>query len=396
MYAVGVKTAIFLNLNFLAKPAAGCSAIKRYSPLNNPPKRLSEHGKIPVTVLTGFLGSGKTTVLNGLVRHRALRHTAVIINEFGEIGLDHELVQKSEENFILVRNGCVCCTVRGDLVSTLGDLTDRQRRGEIAPLDRVVIETTGLADPAPILHTLMNDKSLLNYYGLGAVVTTIDAVNGLNTLDHHQEAVKQMGIADLLLLTKTDLAATNVVSALGDRITAINPGAKVFRTVGGEIDPCDFFASSLYCLEGKTANVQNWLRAEAYEEAAHTHAHHSEHDHGETSDVNRHDDRIRAYCVTREQPISWAGITKWLELISGMRGTDLLRVKGIVNVLEHPSRPMVIHGVQHLFHPPIQLSEWPSDDHRTRIVFITRDIDQNVIEDTLRVFEHGRVKGAIR
>ena len=350
---------------------------------------LSEHRKIPVTVLTGFLGSGKTTVLSGLVRHQALRRTAVIINEFGEIGLDHELVQKSEENFILVRNGCICCTVRGDLVSTLQDLTDRQCLRDIGTLDRVVIETTGLADPAPILHTLMNDRSLLNDYGLGAVVATIDAVNGLDTLDQHQEAVKQIGIADLLLLTKTDLASPEEVSALRDRIAAINPGAKIVRTIGGNIDPADFFASGLYRLEGKTADVQNWLRAESYDDVIRAHAHHGKH---ETSDVNRHDDRIRAYCVTREQPISWAGLSRWLDLIIGMRGNDLLRVKGIVKVLEHPSQPMVIHGVQHLFHPPIQLSEWPSDDHRTRIVFITRDIDQDVIEDTLRVFEHRQKK----
>jgi G3E family GTPase len=393
MYAGRVKTAIFLTLGFLAKARSRSAipfqdiCVEQGNHVTTP--NLSEHRKIPVTVLTGFLGSGKTTVLSGLVRHQALRRTAVIINEFGEIGLDHELVQKSEENFILVRNGCVCCTVRGDLVSTLQDLTDRQRLRDIGTLDRVVIETTGLADPAPILHTLMNDRSLLSDYGLGAVVATIDAVNGLDTLDQHQEAVKQIGIADLLLLTKTDLASPEEVSALRDRIAAINPGAKIVRTIGGNIDPADFFASGLYRLEGKTADVQNWLRAESYDDVVRAHAHHGKH---ETSDVNRHDDRIRAYCVTREQPISWAGLSRWLDLIIGMRGNDLLRVKGIVKVLEHPSQPMVIHGVQHLFHPPIQLSEWPSDDHRTRIVFITRDIDQDVIEDTLRVFEHRQKK----
>ena len=198
------------------------------------------------------------------------------------------------------------------------DLTDRQCRRDIGTLDRVVIETTGLADPAPILHTLMNDPSLLNDYGLGAVVATIDAVNGLDTLDQHQEAVKQIGIADLLLLTKTHLASPEEVSALGDRIAAINPGANIVRAMGGNIDPAHFFASGLYRLEGKTADVQNWLRAESYDDAIRTHAHHGKH---ETSDVNRHDDRIRAYCVTREQPISWAGLSRWLDLIIGMRVT---------------------------------------------------------------------------
>jgi G3E family GTPase len=352
---------------------------------------LPGRAKIPISVLTGFLGSGKTTVLNGLVKSQALRRAAVIINEFGEIGLDHELVQKSEENFMLVRNGCVCCTVRGDLISTLKDLSARQKRSEIEDLERVVIETTGLADPAPILHTLMNEQSLLDDgYGLGAVVTTIDAVNGLGTLDNHQEAVKQAGIADLLLLTKTDLAAASDVSALQERITAINPGAKTLQAVNGVVSPADFFATGLYRLENKTVDVQNWLNAEAY--ISHSHAHADDHAHTHAAapeiDPSRHSDGIRAYCVIREQPISWPGFCKWLDLVSAMRGNDLLRVKGIVNVIEEPSMPVVIHGVQHIFHPPIKLDAWPSDDRRTRIVFITRNIDQEVIEETLRVFEH--------
>jgi G3E family GTPase len=352
---------------------------------------LPERGRIPVTVLTGFLGSGKTTVLNGLVRNQALRRTAVVINEFGEIGLDHDLVQKSDENFLLVRNGCVCCTVRGDLISTLRDLSVRQQRREIEILERVVIETTGLADPAPILHTLMNDQSLLeDGYALGAVITTVDAVNGLDTLDNHQEAVKQAGISDLLLLTKTDLASESAVSVLRERIAAINPGARIIQATNGEIVPADFFSTGLYRPESKTAEVQNWLNAEAYA-ADHLHAHADgpEDDHGgSTQDArNRHGDRIKAYCVIRDRPISWAGFSAWLDMVSAMRGNDLLRVKGIVNVIEHPSRPTVIHGVQHIFHPPIELDEWPSDDHRTRIVFITRDIEQETIEETLRVFE---------
>lgn len=356
---------------------------------NSPHRR-----KTPVTVLTGFLGSGKTTVLNGLVRNNGLRRTAVVINEFGEIGLDHELVQKSDENFMLVRNGCICCTVRGDLISTLQDLSARQQRGEIERLGQVVIETTGLADPAPILHTLMNDQSLVEEgYRLGAVVTTIDAVNGLDTLDNHQEAVKQLGVADLLLLTKTDLAAPKAVSVLRDRIGAMNPGAKVVRTINGEISPDEFFSTGLYRLEGKTAQVHQWLNAEAYA-GADTHEHAHQHDDVSAEhDPNRHGDRIKAFCLTREQPISWAGFSAWLDLVSGMRGNDLLRVKGIINVTEHSSRPIVIHGVQHIFHPPIQLEEWPSEDHRTRIVFITRDIEQDTIEQTFSVFERRRARG---
>jgi G3E family GTPase len=358
-------------------------------------------GKIPVTVLTGFLGSGKTTILNGLVRHQALRKTAVIINEFGEIGLDHDLVQKSDENFILVRNGCVCCTVRGDLISTLQDLSTRQQRGELEPLERVVVETTGLADPAPIVHTLMNDQSLIDEYGLAAVVTAVDAVNALETLDNHEEAVKQVGVADLILFTKTDLAPVGALSVLQARLAKMNPGAKTARAINGEIEPTEFFNHGLYRPGSKTVEVQDWLNAEAYDvNRAHSHStrvhtHEHEHEQGITTEArNRHGDRIKAYCVTREHPISWAGFTAWLEMVSGMRGNDLLRVKGIINVLEHPARPIVIHGVQHIFHPPIQLDAWPSEDHRTRIVFITRDIDQDVIDQTLRVFERRAAKQA--
>jgi G3E family GTPase len=280
--------------------------------------------------------------------------------------------------------------VRGDLISTLRDLSDREQRHEINALERVVIETTGLADPAPILHTLMNDQTLLSIgYGLGAVVTTIDAINGLSTLDNHQEAIKQAGIADLMLLTKADLAPTGTVAALQNRIAAINPGAKIIQAVNGEISPAEFFGSGLYQLEGKTTEVQSWINAEAYVETErHLHNDHEHHQAELPKDShNRHGDRIRAYCVTREHPISWAGFSAWLDMVSAMRGNDLLRVKGIVNVIEHPSCPIVIHGVQHIFHPPIRMDEWPSSDHRTRIVFITRDIDKEVIEETMRVFE---------
>jgi G3E family GTPase len=349
--------------------------------------------KIPVTVLTGFLGSGKTTVLNALVKNPALPGTAVIINEFGEIGLDHELVQHSDEQLMLVRDGCICCTVRGDLVSTLGDLSARRQTGQVPPFERVLIETTGLADPAPILHTLMNDAAIAGSYGLGAVVTTLDAVNGLGTLDSHQEAVKQAGVADLLLLTKTDLAPPETVSALRERLAALNPGARILTASNGRVDVAHFFAAGLYRPETKNADVQSWLNAEAYGEAdSHAHAGAHDHEHAGHGDHNRHSDRIRAFCVVREQPISWTGFSAWLDLVSAMRGDDLLRVKGIVNVLEEPGRPLVIHGVQHIFHPPMRLDAWPSDDHRTRIVFITRDIDRETIEDTLRVFERRRAR----
>ncbi len=345
--------------------------------------------KLPVTVLTGFLGSGKTTVLARLLKNPQLKDTAIIVNEFGEVGLDHDLLQRTDEDLILLANGCVCCTVRGDLVEAFHKLEAQRLAG--ASFDRVIIETTGLADPAPILHTLMSDESVTAHYRLAQVITTLDAVNAMATLDQHPEAVKQAAVADRILLTKTDMSGD--VDALRDRIAALNPAAPVVLSLNGEVSVDDFFGDAGFDITGKTASVQDWLRIEAYEPGhdhhhAHDHDHHGHHHHEETVDRNRHNDRISAYSVIREQPISWAGFSAWLDMISKMRGDDLLRVKGIVNVIEHPGRPVVIHGVQHVFHPPAFLDQWPGDDHRTRLVFITRDIDREDIDATLQVFEH--------
>lgn len=347
--------------------------------------------KLPVTVLTGFLGSGKTTVLARLLKNPQLKDTAIIVNEFGEVGLDHDLLQRTDEDLILLANGCVCCTVRGDLVEAFHKLESQRLAG--ASFDRVIIETTGLADPAPILHTLMSDESVTAHYRLAQVITTLDAVNAMATLDQHPEAVKQAAVADRILLTKTDISRAEGVVALRARIATLNPAAPVVLSLNGEVSVDDFFGDAGFDITGKTASVQDWLRIEAYEPGhdhhhAHDHDHHGHHHHEETVDRNRHNDRISAYSVIREQPISWAGFSAWLDMISKMRGDDLLRVKGIVNVIEHPGRPVVIHGVQHVFHPPAFLDQWPGDDHRTRLVFITRDIDREDIDATLQVFEH--------
>jgi G3E family GTPase len=343
---------------------------------------------IPVTVLTGFLGSGKTTVLARLLKNPQLEKTAIIVNEFGEVGLDHDLLERSDEDLILLANGCVCCTVRGDLVEAFHKL-DAQRASGAALFERVIIETTGLADPAPILHTLMGDSFVTARYRLDQVVTTLDAVNGMATLDQHDEAVKQAAVADRILLTKTDLATAQDVQALRKRIAALNPAAPLRVVMNGETAAQDFFGQARFDVAGKTTSVQDWLRIEAYEPDHHAHGHdqHDHHHHDEV-DRTRHDDRISAYSVIRDQPISWAGFSAWLDMISQLRGDDLLRVKGIVNVIEHPGRPVVIHGVQHVFHPPVFLDQWPGDDHRTRLVFITRDIDRDDIDATLQVFEN--------
>ncbi|MGH7044915.1 MAG: CobW family GTP-binding protein [Stellaceae bacterium] len=347
----------------------------------------TEPSLIPVTLLTGFLGSGKTTVLNHVLKQPGMAATAVIVNEFGEIGIDHLLVEKATDDVVLLNSGCLCCTVRGDIVDTLLNLFVGRANGKIPDFARVVIETTGLADPAPILHTLISDPLVAARYMLDGVVATVDAVNGTGTLDRQPEAVKQAAVADRLLLTKTDLTDADTAAALTARLAALNPGAPLVSVAGGEVDPALLFNLGFYDPKTKSVDVQRWLRDEAFE-AGHGHEHNHEgvHD-ADRPDVNRHDDRIRAFCITRDQPISWAALSGWLDALATMRGDDLLRLKAIVALSDRPNEPVVVHGVQHLFHPPVLLKEWPSDDHRTRMVFITRDLPKEAIETTLAAFE---------
>ena len=344
---------------------------------------------IPVTLLTGFLGSGKTTVLNHVLKQPEMAATAVIVNEFGEIGLDHLLVERSSEDVVLLNSGCLCCTVRGDIVDTLTNLFVDRVKGKIPYFTRVAIETTGLADPAPILHTLMTDQIVAARYLLDGVVTTVDAINGAGTLDKQPEAVKQAAVADRLLLTKTDLADPVARQKIEARLEALNPSAAIVSVAQGVVDPARLFNIGFYDPATKSVDVRRWLRDEAFE-SGHAHDLRPKHDlrHGhEHPDVNRHDDRIRAFCITRERPISWAALSAWLDGLATMRGDDLLRLKAIVALSDRPDQPVVLHGVQHLFHPPVLLPEWPSEDHRTRMVFITRDLPREAIEATLAAFE---------
>jgi G3E family GTPase len=333
---------------------------------------------IPVSVLTGFLGSGKTTLLAHLLRHPDFSRTAVVINEFGEVGLDHELVEASDESFIQLQTGCLCCTIRGDLVRTLEELLRRRDAGMVPPFERVVIETSGLADPAPILHALMTDAAIASHLALAGVVATVDAVNGAGTLDRQPESVKQAAVADRLVLTKTDLAEA-APDALLARLTALNAAAPVLRAAHGRIDPARLFDAGLYDPTGKAPDVARWLAAEAH---AHPH-HHGHHAH----DPNRHDAHISTFCLIREKPIRAVALALFLETLAEHRGADLLRVKGILNIAESPDRPAVIHGVQHVFHPPAWLDRWPSEDRRSRLVFITRDIPRAWIELLLEALD---------
>lgn len=347
---------------------------------------------LPVAVLTGFLGAGKTTLLNSLLKDPLLANAAVIINEFGDVGIDHLLVEKSDDNIIEMASGCLCCTIRGDLINTMYDLLARRGRGEIKAFDRILIETTGLADPAPVLHTVMSDDNLLRVCRLEGVITVVDAFNGMATLDAHAEAVKQVAVADRIVLTKVDLLVgregEDMLFAIIARLRKLNPSARLLTTHRNEATAERLFTMGLYDPAKKTPDVRAWLAAEAHEigEKRHRRRGHHDHDHHHHHDVSRHDDHIRSFSLTEINAISPQGLELFLELLRSYHGANLLRMKGIVKVADEPERPVILHGVQHVFHPPVRLAAWPDDDHRTRLVFIVKDIEKRQIDELFRAF----------
>lgn len=320
-------------------------------------------GRIPVSIVTGFLGSGKTTLINRLLKKPEMNRVAVIVNEFGEIAIDNDLVEASTEQMKLLDSGCLCCAVRGDLEETLRELFVQRRNGQVIDFERVVIETTGLADPAPVMQTLMTDTMLQAQYRLDCVVTLVDAVNGIGQLDTLKEPVKQAALADRIVITKTDLVDEAQVQALIARVRGLNPAVPMKRALNGEIDVPFLIGVGLETARSRMEEVERWMGAEPRD--AHGHVH-------------RHESDIRTFSLRYEKPFTWATFTQCMEVLTAMRGPDLLRVKGLVNV-EGQHGPLVVQSVQHVFHPPIELAEWPSSDRSTRLVFITRGIERAAV-----------------
>ncbi|NKK62691.1 GTP-binding protein [Rhizobium leguminosarum bv. viciae] len=353
--------------------------------------------RIPVTILTGFLGAGKSTLLNRILKDPVMKDAAVIINEFGDVGIDHLLVESSGDSIIELSDGCLCCTVRGELVDTLANLMDAVQTGRVKPVKRVVIETTGLADPAPVMQAIMGNPVIATNFELDGVVTVVDAVNGLQTLDNHEEARKQAAVADRLIVSKKSMAGAT--DGLEKRLRALNPRAVTMDADSAKAGSAAVLVNGLYDPATKIADVGRWLQDEDAHEAHHHHHddgdhhghHHHSHDHDghahqDPHDVNRHDASIRSFSIIEEKPIDPMALDMFIDLLRSAHGEKLLRMKAIVSVSDRPDRPLVLHGVQSIFHPPVRLAAWPGEDRRTRMVLITRDLPEAFVKDLFDAF----------
>lgn len=332
--------------------------------------------RIPVTLLTGFLGSGKTTLLNKLLNHPDMKDTAVIINELGEAGLDHILARTVEndrvaDNTVLLESGCLCCTLTNELADTLRDLFFKRALGGIPQFKRLVIETTGMADPGPIMGNLLNEPVIVSTYRLDAVVVTIDSIYGLQQLEQHQEARKQAAVADVLLLTKTDLASNEQVEMLGSKLAELNPGATQYRILHGEIEPQSIINAGLFDLE-KKAQPQRWLRAPVRPKGMRG-----------TLPQKVHDDAITSFTVFLPKPLTWQQLEPVLGWLTQTHGENLLRMKGIIHAENQPA-PIAIHAVHHTLYPPTLLKGWDEDEPISRMVLIGKGLDEEGIRKALK------------
>lgn len=351
---------------------------------------------VPLTVLTGFLGSGKTTLLKRLLQDPGMAGTAVLINEFGEVGIDDALVEKVDEDAVLLPSGCVCCAVRGDLIEALEGLHRKSLWGEIPPMRRVVLETTGLADPTPIIHTLMTEERVYRIYQLDAVVTTVDGQLGLDQIDAHFEPAKQIAVADRLVITKSDLAEPATVARLQHRLRSLNRAAAIRQAVKGDIAPSELIGLGAHEPAITDADPERWLAADKHsapppgaggnDHHHHHHAHECGGDHCDHPDHHHeHLHGIGSFCLTFAQPLDGSELSNALRLLAQLYGGKLLRVKGIVNIKDQP-KPFVIHGVQHIFYPPDTLQAWPGESRASRLVFITKDLAETTVRRHFKPF----------
>lgn len=336
---------------------------------------------LPVSIITGFLGSGKTTLLNRLLQHESLKNSLVIINEFGEVGIDHLLVSAPAENMRLLASGCLCCEVKGDLVDTLTDVSVKRARGEIPAYDRVLIETTGIADPVPIVQTIVTDTDLSRLYRLDMVVGVVDALHAISQLATQGEVRKQIAVSDILLLSKTDLVDGDVLAEVEAAVRKINGGAELLKATHGDVHPDVLFGRTVTDSTARVADLERWLAAENATARGRSG--------GNT--YTPHAGDIRTYTLYHDGAVTASGVATWLSMLASFRGPQLLRVKGLINV---GGDPYIIHAVQTVIHEPVQLDRWPSDDRRTRIVFIVRGVERAALERTFAAFAMPESLGA--